>query len=192
MKKSAKPVNRSRVQYAEMSTPIGCIYPAWKGNTLLAIAMAETKNRGSWTAGDRPGSKVEVLRRELERRYGPIELERASGTNATLKPLQRYFQGDVRAIRRIRVDPGGTEFQAAIWKLLRTIPAGRTMTYGELALHAGRPGAARAAGRAVGSNPIPIAIPCHRVVGKSGSLTGFGGGLPRKQWLLEHEGGAPR
>jgi len=154
--------------------------------------MAETKDRGSWTAGDRPGSKVEALRRELERRYGPIALERADATNPTLKQLDRYFRGDVAAIRKIRVDPGGTEFQAAIWKLLRTIPAGRTMTYGELAQRAGRPGAARAAGRAVGSNPIPIAIPCHRVVGKSGSLTGFGGGLPRKQWLLEHEGGAPR
>jgi methylated-DNA-[protein]-cysteine S-methyltransferase len=172
-----------------MSTPIGPIYPAWRGNTLLAIAMAETKNRASWTAGDRSGSKIEALRRDLERRFGPIALERASETNATLKHLDRYFQGDVSAIRKIRVDPGGTTFQAAVWKLLRAIPGGRTMTYGELAMRAGRPGAARAAGRAVGSNPIPIAIPCHRVVGKSGSLTGFGGGLPRKQWLLEHEGG---
>ena len=192
MNKTARSTNRTRVQYAEMSTPIGRIYPAWKGNTLLAIAMAETKNRGSWTAGDRPGSKVESLRRDLERRYGPIALERARATNATMKRLQDYFRGDVSAIRKIRVDPGGTTFQSTVWQLLRTIPAGRTMTYGELATQAGRPGAARAAGRAVGSNPIPIAIPCHRVVGKSGSLTGFGGGLPRKRWLLEHEGGAPR
>ncbi|HET9886035.1 MAG TPA: methylated-DNA--[protein]-cysteine S-methyltransferase [bacterium] len=192
MSKTVRSANVTRVQYAELSTPIGRIYPAWSGNTLLAIAMAQTKDRGSWTAGDRPGNKVHSLRRELERRYGPIELERAGGTNATLKQLDRYFHGDVSAIRKIRVDPGGTEFQAAVWKLLRSIPAGRTMTYGELAAQAGRPGAARAAGRAVGSNPIPIAIPCHRVVGKSGSLTGFGGGLPRKRWLLEHEGGAPR
>jgi methylated-DNA-[protein]-cysteine S-methyltransferase len=192
MKKNGKPGEAMRVQYAEMSTPIGRIYPAWKGNVLLAIAMGETQNRISWTAGDRPGNKIDALRRDLERRYGPIVLERTNQRNGAMSSLARYFEGDVSALGKIRVDPGGTKFQSAIWKLLRTIPAGKTMTYGELAARAGCPGAARAAGRAVGTNPIPIAIPCHRVVGKSGSLTGFGGGLPRKQWLLEHEGGAPR
>ena len=102
--------------------------------------------------------------------------------------LRRYFDGDVDAIDALDVDPGGTDFQAAIWAELRRIPVGETTTYSDLAARVGHEGAARAAGGAVGANPIPVVIPCHRIVGADGRLTGFGGGLTRKRWLLEHEG----
>ena len=81
----------------------------------------------------------------------------------------------------------GTEFQVAVWEALFEVPAGSTKTYGALARRVGRPDAARAVGAAVGQNPIAIVAPCHRIVGSNGSLTGFGGGLPRKKWLLAHE-----
>ena len=106
----------------------------------------------------------------------------------TREALARYFDGETSAIDALDVDPGGTEFQAAVWRALREIPAGETRTYGELAGAVGHSGSARAAGGAVGSNPIAIVIPCHRVVGADGRLTGFGGGVRRKRWLLTHEG----
>ena len=81
----------------------------------------------------------------------------------------------------------GTEFQVAVWEALFEVPSGETRTYGQLARRVGRPDAARAVGAAVGQNPIAIVAPCHRIVGADGSLTGFGGGLPRKKWLLAHE-----
>lgn len=87
----------------------------------------------------------------------------------------------------LSLDPVGTAFQAAVWKALVDIPFGETVTYGELAARLHRPGAARAIGHAVARNPIGIIVPCHRVIGASGVLTGFAAGLDRKRWLLEHE-----
>lgn len=83
---------------------------------------------------------------------------------------------------------GGTSFQREVWAALRSIPAGTTLSYGALAAQLDRPAAVRAVGLANGSNPICVVVPCHRVIGADGSLTGYGGGLPRKRWLLEHEG----
>jgi methylated-DNA-[protein]-cysteine S-methyltransferase len=88
----------------------------------------------------------------------------------------------------LALDPQGTPFQLAVWRALMTIAVGRTSTYGEIAAQAGRPGGARAAGAAIGRNPISIIVPCHRVIGRDGSLTGYAGGLPRKQALLQLEG----
>ncbi len=85
------------------------------------------------------------------------------------------------------MDPLGTPFQLRVWAELRRIPFGQLTSYGELARRLGNPGAARAVGAANGRNPISIVVPCHRVVGANGSLTGFGGGIERKRWLLEHE-----
>uniref|UniRef100_UPI0012612E51 methylated-DNA--[protein]-cysteine S-methyltransferase n=2 Tax=Pseudomonas TaxID=286 RepID=UPI0012612E51 len=87
--------------------------------------------------------------------------------------------------------PRGTPFQLAVWQALAEIPHGRTWSYGQLASHLGRPQAMRAVGAANGRNPLPIVLPCHRVIGASGALTGFGGGLPTKQFLLELEGALP-
>jgi methylated-DNA-[protein]-cysteine S-methyltransferase len=101
--------------------------------------------------------------------------------------LDRYFAGDVRALDAVEVRPVGTAFQQAVWAALRTIPPGATTSYGGLAAALGRPGASRAVGLANGANPIAIVVPCHRLVGADGSLTGYGGGLERKRWLLDHE-----
>lgn len=101
--------------------------------------------------------------------------------------LKRYFAGDMAALQFIAAAPGGTPFQTSCWKLLRRIPAGTTTTYGTLAKTLGKPNAMRAVGLANGANPIAIVVPCHRVVGSDGSLTGYGGGLERKRWLLSHE-----
>ena len=92
------------------------------------------------------------------------------------------------AVETVGGNTAGTPFQRAVWAALRAIPVGATTTYGAIAAALGKPGASRAVGMANGSNPVAIVVPCHRVVGANASLTGFGGGLPRKRWLLEHEG----
>ena len=106
--------------------------------------------------------------------------------------LDAYFAGDKPEARALKLAPGGSEFQKLVWNLLRDIPYGETTTYGALAAKAearlGRRTSARAVGAAVGRNPISILIPCHRVLGASGSLTGYAGGLDKKEWLLRHEG----
>ncbi|HEY2444859.1 MAG TPA: methylated-DNA--[protein]-cysteine S-methyltransferase [Rhizomicrobium sp.] len=101
--------------------------------------------------------------------------------------LKAYFEGDMAALESIPVRFQGTPFQNKVWKALRGIPVGTTTSYGALARKIGEPKAMRAVGLANGSNPIAIVVPCHRVIGSDGTLTGFGGGLPRKKWLLEHE-----
>jgi methylated-DNA-[protein]-cysteine S-methyltransferase len=106
--------------------------------------------------------------------------------------LRAWFDGDLHALDDLPVDTGGTPFQRSVWDALRRIPVGRTTTYGQLAADLGRPAATRAVGLANGSNPIAIVIPCHRVIGANGALTGYGGGLHRKRWLLEHEGCLPQ
>ncbi len=103
------------------------------------------------------------------------------------RQLTEYF-ARTRTTFDLPLDPPGTTFQRQVWDLLRTIPYGATTSYGELARRLGDVRATRAVGAANGKNPIPIIVPCHRVVGAHGELTGFGGGLDRKRWLLEHEG----
>jgi len=106
--------------------------------------------------------------------------------------LRAYFDGELIAIDRLKVATGGTEFQKSVWKALRTIACGETITYARLAERVGRPTAVRAVGRANGDNPISVVVPCHRVIGTNGSLTGYGGGIERKRWLLAHEQGGRR
>lgn len=101
--------------------------------------------------------------------------------------LKRYFAGDVGTIDDIEVETAGTAFQRSVWKELRNIPGGAPISYRTLAEQIDRPKAVRAVGLANGSNPIGIVVPCHRVIGANGSLTGYGGGLERKRWLLDHE-----
>jgi methylated-DNA-[protein]-cysteine S-methyltransferase len=100
--------------------------------------------------------------------------------------LAEYFAGE-RTRFELTLSPHGTAFQQKVWLALREIPFGRTTTYGEIAADLGQPTASRAVGLANGRNPLAVVVPCHRVIGADGSLTGFGGGLPRKRWLLEHE-----
>jgi methylated-DNA-[protein]-cysteine S-methyltransferase len=102
--------------------------------------------------------------------------------------LQAYFDGDYAALDGIQVSLRGTPFQKRVWTALRAIPAGTTASYGEIAAKLGPPSVARAVGQANSRNPVAIVVPCHRVVGAGGSLTGYSGGLERKRWLLAHEG----
>jgi len=101
--------------------------------------------------------------------------------------LTRYFAGETDALDVIDVEMNGTSFQRRVWAALRDVKAGTTVSYGEIARRIGAPSAVRAVGAANGANPVAIVVPCHRVIGGNGSLTGYGGGLERKQWLLRHE-----
>jgi len=160
-----------------MPTPVG---------ELMVVTDDEGALRGiDWT-------DHEVRLRELLRLQYPktrLHLTAASGVaSQALGTLEAYVTGDLEALATLAVRTGGTPFQREVCAALRTIPAGETRTYGELAVQLKRPAAVRAVGMANGANPISIVVPCHRVIGANGSLTGYGGGLPRKRWLLEHEG----
>jgi methylated-DNA-[protein]-cysteine S-methyltransferase len=102
--------------------------------------------------------------------------------------MRAYFDGDLHALAELDLDLRGTAFQRDVWTALRAIPPGETVSYRDIAEAVGRPEATRAVGNAVGSNPVAIVVPCHRVIRTSGGLGGFGGGLDRKRWLLAHEG----
>ena len=104
-----------------------------------------------------------------------------------MAPIRAYFRGDLGAIEGLPVTLVGTDFQRTVWRALLRIPCGETWSYGQLAARIGKPKAVRAVGLANGANPVGIVVPCHRVIGADGSLTGYGGGMQRKRWLLEHE-----
>lgn len=123
-------------------------------------------------------------------RAGPFPEQAWSSADPALADavaqVEEYLAGE-RTVFDLELSPAGTAFQLAVWAGLRTIPFGATLSYGELATRIGRPGAARAIGHANARNPIGLIVPCHRVIGSDGTLTGFAGGIERKAWLLEHE-----
>ena len=127
------------------------------------------------------------LMQSLQQRYGSISLKAVSNPLGFSHKLRAYLQGDCNSLASIPVNPGGTTFQQRVWAALREIPPGCTQSYRELAEKVDRPKAYRAVGMANSQNPIAIVIPCHRVIGANGRLTGYAGGLERKQWLLQHE-----
>jgi methylated-DNA-[protein]-cysteine S-methyltransferase len=127
--------------------------------------------------------------RLLRLHYGEAPRVKAhSAASAARRAIEAYFSGDIAAIEGLAVKTGGTEFQRQVWSALRKIPAGATASYGDVAARIARQKAVRAVGMANNANPIAIVVPCHRVIGADGSLSGFGGGLERKLWLLRHEG----
>lgn len=129
----------------------------------------------------------------LRRHYGAATaLQTGTAPAAIRAALTRYFAGDLAALDAIPCATAGTDFQRRVWTALRRIPAGDTLSYAALATKIGRPKAVRAVGLANGANPVGVVVPCHRVIGADGSLTGYGGGLARKRWLLTHEGAAPQ
>jgi methylated-DNA-[protein]-cysteine S-methyltransferase len=128
----------------------------------------------------------------LRLHYGPVRLEPREGVSRARRAVEAYFEGDLEAIGRLPVKTTGTAFQREVWAALRTIAIGATATYGGLAVALGRPKAMRAVGMANGANPVSIIVPCHRVIGANAALTGYGGGIERKRWLLRHEGAAFR
>ena len=156
----------------ELPTDVGAIRAATRDGVLCALAFTD---------------RWDPLAARLARRFGAIELRAAHDPGGVATVLRRYLDGDAAAIDALSVDTGGTPFQERVWRALRDIPYGTTISYGELARRVGEPTAVRAVGAANGANPICIVVPCHRVIGADGSLTGYGGGLPRKRWLLAHE-----
>jgi len=136
-----------------------------------------------WTEQD------DRMRRSFRLHYGEdgYALKTARNPAGFRAALRAYFDGELTAIDGLKVATGGTDFQRSVWKLLRNIPCGETITYAALAERVGRPKAIRAVGHANGDNPISVVVPCHRVIGTNGSLTGYGGGIARKRWLLAHE-----
>lgn len=130
------------------------------------------------------------MRLLLDRYYGKgrYALRPTRDPGGLTAAMRDYFNGNVAVIDTLPVKTTGTPFQRSVWQALRTIPHGTTITYAQLAARIGSPKAIRAVGLANGQNPISIVVPCHRVIGSNGTLTGYGGGLPRKKWLLEHEG----
>jgi methylated-DNA-[protein]-cysteine S-methyltransferase len=130
------------------------------------------------------------MTRLLDRQYRGIDvrLQQAKAPDEIKKALTAYFGGQLAALDNLVTVGGGTEFQRSVWKALRTIPVGETRSYRDIAIAIGNPKGVRAIGLANGANPIGIVVPCHRVIGANGTLTGYGGGLSRKEWLLKHEG----
>jgi methylated-DNA-[protein]-cysteine S-methyltransferase len=125
----------------------------------------------------------------LRRWYPGQPVASGPGPTPVLLLLNRYFGGEITALDSIDVELNGTAFQVRVWQALRQVRPGTTASYGEIARTIGTPSAVRAVGAANGANPVAIVVPCHRVIGTSGHLTGYGGGLERKQWLLRHERG---
>lgn len=160
------------LELAGLSSPLGPLALAVSPRGLVALDLE----------GDEEG----MLHR-LERRFGALSLARAGNPGGVVEALRRYFDGGLEALDELPVDPGGTPFQHQVWLTLRRIRAGETWSYARLAAEVGRSGAVRAVGAANGANPVPLVLPCHRVIGSDGRLVGYGGGLDRKQWLLRHE-----
>jgi methylated-DNA-[protein]-cysteine S-methyltransferase len=127
----------------------------------------------------------------IGRYYGAdTRLRAAPRRSEAARALAAYFDGNLNAVAGLPTAANGTAFQLSVWAALRQIPVGQTVSYGALAARIGRPKAVRAVGLANGANPIAIVVPCHRVIGADASLTGYGGGLNRKRWLLAHERGS--
>lgn len=156
-----------------MPTPAGDVVLVERGRALVGLVF---KDR--WKG----------MSEELTRRFGTFTFEENLQAHAAASALHRYFAGDLHALDAVEVETGGTPFQQDVWQALRRIPPGATWSYARLAREIGRPDAVRAVGAANGANPVSIVVPCHRVIGADGSLTGYGGGLERKRWLLTHEG----
>ncbi len=162
--------------YTGLKTAVGTVYLAWGPKGLLLIEF--------------PVSRERVFLRSLKNRFG-VEAVRDDRSNAAAKAaLRRYFDGEREGFKGVRLDMAtGTPFEQAVWRGLRRIPYGRTWSYDHLARAIGRPGAARAVGGACGRNPLAPVIPCHRVVGSKGELTGYSGkgGLALKRRLIDME-----
>lgn len=154
------------IYYTEYSSPVG---------TLILSGTEEGLN-GLWIRGEKHAPVVESSWKREDSRFTEV-----------LHELDAYFAGELKDFHSRLASAAGTPFQQQVWKALTEIPYGVTISYGELARRINNPAAVRAVGLANGKNPISIIVPCHRVIGANGSLTGYGGGMAAKKWLLEHE-----
>jgi methylated-DNA-[protein]-cysteine S-methyltransferase len=156
-----------------IDTPIGDMALVARDGALLLLEFADAEGR---------------VARERKARFGDHELQPATNPFGLSDVVRDYFAGELHAIDGVLTDGGGTDFERKVWAELRRIPCGQTVSYGAIARTLGDVGLSRAVGTANGRNPIAIVVPCHRVIGADGSMTGYGGGLQRKEWLLRHEG----
>ncbi|HEY9641841.1 MAG TPA: methylated-DNA--[protein]-cysteine S-methyltransferase [Coleofasciculaceae cyanobacterium] len=159
-----------------VDSEIGQILLVTDGQALYALDFADYQSR---------------MMQLLQKRYGAVRLleQPDHAFNKTLRQrLQAYLAGDRHSLDEIPVNTGGTPFQQQVWLGLRSIAPGTVITYGEFAAKLGKPTACRAVGMTNSLNPVAIVLPCHRVIGAKGNLTGYAGGLERKRWLLQHEG----
>jgi methylated-DNA-[protein]-cysteine S-methyltransferase len=153
------------------ASPLGDILLVFEDEALRALDFRDYEHR------------MQCL---LRLHYGAVSLTEAAAPAAIRAPLTAFFTGDWAALDGITVATGGTPFQRMVWAAVRRIGPGTTQSYGAVAAAIGRPGASRAVGLANGANPVAIVVPCHRVIGANAALTGYGGGLGRKAWLLAH------
>lgn len=173
--------------FDQVDSPIGEITIIADRNSAMRMVWFGGGEEGGTVRGRRLKSVEVGWRTAFEHRFPGVALKPRRDPFGHSTALKAYFAGDMEALDGIPVVFGGTPFQNKVWKALRRIPTGTTLSYGALAKKIGEPSAVRAVGLANGANPIALVVPCHRVIGSDGSLTGFGGGLPRKRWLLEHE-----
>lgn len=167
-----------RLILSTLSTPIGTsLIVTDADGTLRALDFDDYRSR---------------MDRLLNRHYGPVDLTDGPVPSSVHRALTAYFDGDLAAVDTVPTATNGTDFQKRVWAELRRLRPGEISSYGAMAIRIGRPAAVRAMGLANGANPIAIIVPCHRVIGADGSLTGYGGGLHRKEWLLRHEGAGIR
>jgi methylated-DNA-[protein]-cysteine S-methyltransferase len=166
-------MNTTRLSITELETPAGAIVFARRGERLVALSFKD-----HW-----PRQKD-----DLTKRFGAFELTPDANGGQAGRALRRYLGGDLGALDTLEVDTDGTPFQEKVWSRLRKIPAGATLSYAELARAVGEPSAVRAVAGANARNPVSVVVPCHRVIASDGKLSGYGGGIPRKRWLLAHEG----
>jgi methylated-DNA-[protein]-cysteine S-methyltransferase len=162
-----------KLEIDRITSPLGTIIVVTDGVSLCALDFA--------------GYEVRMMGL-LQKRYSLIDLVDTIDPQGFSSRVRAYLAGDYGSLDDLPVNAGGTDFQQLVWQGLRTIPVGTTLSYGELATQLGKPTAARAVGMANSLNPIAIVVPCHRVIGATAKLTGYAGGLDRKQWLLTHEG----
>lgn len=169
-------------------SPLGLLLLTSDGESLTGLYLPDHKGGPAPSAGNdpRPGSDVQ-RRSEMSAAVWQHDPEQFG---AVCEQLAAYFTGELREFH-LSLAAAGTGFQQRVWRELSRIPFGESISYGELACRIGNPAASRAVGRANGQNPISIIVPCHRVIGANGALTGYGGGIDRKRWLLEHEARRP-
>jgi methylated-DNA-[protein]-cysteine S-methyltransferase len=160
-------------QLATVDTPIGPLTVAAHGRRVCLVHF---------------GPVDRYVRSSLESWYPDEPVEPHDDPAGAVSVLKRYFAGDLASLDEIEVELHGTSFQQRVWTALRTVREGTTLSYAKLADRVGSPAAVRAVGAANGANPVAVVLPCHRIIGSDGSLTGYGGGLDRKRWLLSHEG----
>lgn len=161
------------LEFSEIRSPIGALVTVAHDGTLCALEFGERWSR---------------RRARLARRFGDVSFRRVDDAAGASARLAAYFAGDLHALDGLPVDAGGTPFQRRVWAALRRIPPGETISYQTLARRIDAPAAVRAVGSANGANPVGVVVPCHRVIGADGRLSGYAGGVERKRWLLAHEG----